>query len=478
MKNTFLIIAFLLALYSFNSNANTINRNDAYVCKDDVSGEVLGHASSYEGCEIYKEQATHFPLCTGPSFYQFSDRHYIRCWRGIAKPHLMRITRTQLDTCPSSHAIDNGDGTCSFGEPPPPPPPPTCPEEGTFYKSLYGPASFNNRKSCFPNNCAIAFQTESSVYVETESDGVWKTSLELFYTGESCSYSADNASVVEMSHVFSVPDNVHPTGDAPPENYEPIYQNDTPSYNGGDSSSDLPTDNSSTPLPNPEPIAKDPDSELTKAENSIVGEVSISNQHLENITHELGQILDQDSSTNGHIISYQKHMLTELKKLNEQSTSGGGSQVGGDNSGTTPSVANYSCDSTAPNLFQCEGDVILCMQAKIQYDNHCVTEHINSLESALADQFNNIDNAAAIVQEDVVNLAELDTRYLDNGIQVQGSCPAPIDASYTNPLSGRSETFSIDYTAFCTLIEWLAPIIVALGWLSGIYVIGRLQGVY
>ncbi|MGF1909646.1 hypothetical protein L4C38_09405 [Vibrio kasasachensis] len=386
-------------------------------------------------------------------------------------------------TCPDGKEIPTYPNTeCTV-------PPPTCPNQGTFYKSLFGPYAFVGKKSCFPNNCGMTFQQNSDPMAVTwMEDGVERTKFDLFYTGEACSYNAEEKGVVDIDHPFEISPDSPPTGEAPPEDYLPTHEADSPEYNNGSSGGGSGGGTSPNPVPNPDPTAKEQDPELSKGDNAIVGEISISNQHLENITHELERNRDSQTDGVGKMTTYQKHMLGELKKLNTKTFSGGSVIIGdGNGSGSgecnpetedcsTP-VANYNCDTSAPNTFECEGDLILCMQAKIQYENHCVTDHITDLESALKTQFDAIDNEAAIVQEEVVDLSKIDTRYLDNGIKVEGTCPAPIDASYTNPMTGNAEVFSVDYGPFCTFIGWLAPLVVALGWLSGLYVIGRHQGV-
>lgn len=251
-----------------------------------------------------------------------------------------------------------------------------------------------------------------------------------------------------------------------------------------------PTPPESTPEPNPSPgSSPSPDNpDMSVGENANNKELAESNQHLENINHNIKEldkrVIDQLQRAN----ELAQHQLGELKEIRKKPT-------GGNGAGTTQAVnegnqklddiacllddncesegkekptANVDCDRS---IFECKGDVIQCALLKVQYENTCTIDELNELEAAFA-PIVNVDNEGMLVQADVVDFGKLNTTYLDNGVSfgVSATCPA----SETFSLQG--ETIEISFAPACRYAELVRPLVIFSAWLTGLLLIGRSQG--
>lgn len=253
---------------------------------------------------------------------------------------------------------------------------------------------------------------------------------------------------------------------------------------------ETPTAPPSTPEPNPSPgSGSSPDNpDMSVGENANNKELSESNQHLENINHNIKEldkrVIDQLLKAN----QLAQHQLGELKEIRNKPTGGGGA-------GTTQAVtegnqklddiacllddkcesedkekptANVDCDKS---IFECKGDVIQCALLKVQYEDTCTIDELKELEAAFSTVVN-VDNEAMLVQPDVVDFGKLNTTYLDNGVafSVSATCPAP----QTTSLQGK--TIEISFEPACRYAELVRPLVIFSAWLTGLLLIGRSQG--
>ncbi|BDU37176.1 virulence factor TspB C-terminal domain-related protein [Vibrio nigripulchritudo] len=157
--------------------------------------------------------------------------------------------------------------------------------------------------------------------------------------------------------------------------------------------------------------------------------------------------------------------------------SGGGSGDGeckeGEDCGDGKAAASYSCEQ---EKFSCKGDVIQCLLADIQYKEHCIEDDLKELETALK-PITEVDNVAAILQDETQDFSNMDMKYMNgHGVSAHGSCPP--DRTFTITIGSMSKTFSLPYQPLCDAVTTYRPIVILFGWISGLGIIGRSQGVF
>jgi hypothetical protein len=249
------------------------------------------------------------------------------------------------------------------------------------------------------------------------------------------------------------------------------------------------------PIPNPEDSAKPDSPDLDAGFNALVKETSISNNHLTNVNSNIQELnRDVNSLLNKNNVLSQ-HQLGALKDIakkidqngkNEASTDLHLSQMNAkledikclldencEADGKEKPTANVDCQAS---IFECKGDVIQCAMLKLQYENTCAADDLEKLEAAFA-AHTGLDPAASIVQADEIDLSKIDSRYLDNGVSFGAAqCPAPLAIRHDFGFAGKLDT-EFSFEPACEYARLINPLILVFAWLSGLYIIGRTQGV-
>lgn len=237
------------------------------------------------------------------------------------------------------------------------------------------------------------------------------------------------------------------------------------------------------PEPNPTPTEKPDNTELSAGDNAIVGEVSLSNQHLENVNSNLkslgGQLLEQLSRGN----EFSQHQLGVMREMLEHLIQGDTNSVIPNDTGkeekpkdeeqekTDPPMASADCDKS---IFECRGDVIQCALLKVQYDSTCTVDEFAQLEEAFKG-IKLLNNEALLVQKDSIDYSRMNQKYLNGGVSFgSGACPAPERISFR--AFGDSKTIDFKFDPACRYAELLRPLLIAFAWLTGLFIIGRTQG--
>jgi len=237
------------------------------------------------------------------------------------------------------------------------------------------------------------------------------------------------------------------------------------------------------PEPNPTPTEKPDNTELSAGDNAIVKEVSLSNQHLENVNSNLknlgGQLLEQLSRGN----EFSQHQLGLMREMLEHLIQGDNSALIPNDTGkeekpkeeeqekTDPPMASADCDKS---IFECRGDVIQCALLKVQYDSTCTVDEFAQLEEAFKG-IKLLNNEALLVQKDSIDYSRMNQKYLNGGVSFgSGACPAPERISFR--AFGDSKTIEFKFDPACRYAELLRPLLIAFAWLTGLFIIGRTQG--
>lgn len=249
------------------------------------------------------------------------------------------------------------------------------------------------------------------------------------------------------------------------------------------------------PIPSPEDSVKPDSPDLDAGFNALVKETSISNNHLTNVNSNIQELnRDVNSLLNKNNVLSQ-HQLGALKDIakkidqngkNEASTDLHLSQMNAkledikclldencEADGKEKPTANVDCQAS---IFECKGDVIQCAMLKLQYENTCAADDLEKLEAAFA-AHTGLDPAASIVQADEIDLSKIDSRYLDNGVSFGAAqCPAPLAIRHDFGFAGKLDT-EFSFEPACEYARLINPLILVFAWLSGLYIIGRTQGV-
>lgn len=320
------LLLLLSLLASFSAYSDTIKKGNVYKYLNEVPKTYVYFTETSEAPSY--SWGRHSSCEEGSQFILGSDMH-VRCgtyWRPVG-------TYKELVThCPTSHPIDNNDGTCSNNEPPEPY---SCPDSGTFITSTWGRDGLNGWSMCRSDNCvAVAQSAKTGICYRPSDDAPMRCKYDLFYTGQACNFDPNNPGVSPPDYEYPDepvtppnPDNPPPSPDLPDEGGDvkpPIYDPD----GEGDGKPDDPVQ---PPNPDPQPDPDDPN--LSDGDNAIVGELSEANQRLENIDHSLQDLTNTTKSDNDTLIEYQAHLLGEMKQMNKSLADGVGGGGGGGGNG-------------------------------------------------------------------------------------------------------------------------------------------------
>ncbi|NVJ62530.1 MAG: hypothetical protein HWE27_19235 [Gammaproteobacteria bacterium] len=380
-------------------------------------------------------------------------------------------------TCSADEYLDTVTNTCL--------PVPTCPDSGTFYKTLYGRSGFDGYSSCLSSNCVVQMQDAKPIQACTGANSSSEScNYDVFYTGQKCTYDPNNTGMQTPDYQW--PDTpTHPTGGTPTDPDIPTDTN--PEYNPDAGSTG---DDTSMPNPNPTPDPDNPN--LTESENDIVGGLSVANQHLENITFGIDRVNASINKASKSDLDYQKHILGQLKTIADKPTGGGGGT--GTDPAATAAIQDIKCllddnceaegkekpyaeVNCSASIFDCKGDVIQCALLKIEYENSCAPEELAKLKEGF-EKVAAVDNVAMLVQDEVLDFSNIDTKYLDNGVRfnVAATCPTPASITVEGTRFYSAQVIEFSFTPACKYAELIRPLVILSAWLAGLFIIGRSQG--
>ncbi|MEF2482789.1 virulence factor TspB C-terminal domain-related protein [Vibrio mimicus] len=491
----FFAFCFLFSASSFSSIVSPVVH--PYVCQDVGNSKVLKIATSNnaEECKSVASSASLAFNCKSP-LYPMRDGRFIFC-QGEYKNFTLIQLAFNISSCPDSHPVDNGDGTCSDKEPPQcnsdqilNPETNTCDSRCTapdvwdpvtqqcvteknrcdilgqrqpvvevdWRQSTLG-SSVVGQHSCMPSGCVIIGTKD--VGCLSDNDRCYGDAK---YTGALCTYEEGVTSGWCSDETCSDQTPVEPLPDPDNPNPEPPSPNPDPTPGDG-----------FTP-PNPDTSADPNNPNLQEEGNKgVVNELNTANKTLENIEKTLKTTLDEITTQNKDVDKANDKLILGIQNLAKAvsgaGSSGGGGGGDGDGVGDA-AVASFNCDA---ETFQCKGDVIQCLSAEIQFKEHCVNSELKQLEASFK-KIASVDNVKAIVQEEEIDLSKIDTKYLTgSGLNVSGQCPP--DYNFTVDIHTQT-TVTIPLTDLCAAVQRFAPLVVLFGWISGIGLIGRQQGFY
>lgn len=387
------------------------------------------------------------------------------------------IALEESPTCNENEYLDGNTNTCL--------PVPTCPDSGTFYKTLYGRSGFDGYSSCLSSNCVVQMQDAKPIQACTGANSSSEScNYDVFYTGQKCTYDPNNTGMQTPDYQW--PDTpTHPTGGTPTDPDIPTDTN--PEYNPDAGSTG---DDTAMPNPNPTPDPDNPN--LTESENDIVGGLSVANQHLENITFGIDRVNASINQASKSDLDYQKHILGQLKTIADKPTGGGGGT--GTDPAATAAIQDIKCllddnceaegkekpyaeVNCSASIFDCKGDVIQCALLKIEYENSCAPEELAKLKEGF-EKVAAVDNVAMLVQDEVLDFSNIDTKYLDNGVRfnVAATCPTPASITVEGTRFYSAQVIEFSFAPACKYAELIRPLVILSAWLAGLFIIGRSQG--
>lgn len=320
------------------------------------------------------------------------------------------------------------------------------------------------KNACMPSGCVVSGTKD--VGCLSDSDRCYGDAK---YTGTECTYTEGVTSGWCSDETCSDQTPVEPVPDPENPNPEPPSPNPDPT----------PGDNLTPPNPDTSPDPNNPNLE-EESNKGVVNELNTANKQLENIQKTLEVTLDEITTQNKDVDKANDKLILGIqnltKAINDKPVGGGG---GGSGGGTCPSgedcsgaVASFDCEA---ETFQCKGDVIQCLSAEIQFKEHCLKTEFKQFETALK-KITTVDNVKAIVQDEQIDLSKIDTKYLDGaGLKLTGRCPADYEIAVDIYVK---TTVAVPLSDLCAAVERFAPLIILFGWISGIGLIGRQQGVF
>ncbi|EPE0638475.1 hypothetical protein ACSFXM_001204 [Vibrio cholerae] len=320
------------------------------------------------------------------------------------------------------------------------------------------------KNACMPSGCVVSGTKD--VGCLSDSDRCYGDAK---YTGTECTYTEGVTSGWCSNETCSDQEPVEPVPDPENPNPEPPSPNPDPT----------PGDNLTPPNPDTSPDPNNPNLE-EESNKGVVNELNTANKQLENIQKTLEVTLDEITTQNKDVDKANDKLILGIqnltKAINDKPVGGGG---GGSGGGTCPpgedcsgAVASFDCEA---ETFQCKGDVIQCLSAEIQFKEHCLKTEFKQFETALK-KITTVDNVKAIVQDEQIDLSKIDTKYLDGaGLKLTGRCPADYEIAVDIYVK---TTVSVPLSDLCAAVERFAPLIILFGWISGIGLIGRQQGVF
>lgn len=464
-----LFVLLFASLVSFSSYSEVINKGTVYkylneLPKTYVYFREVSEASSFSW-------GRHSGCADGSQFILGEDLH-VRCgtyWRPVGS------YKGPLTHCPTSHPIDNGDGTCSNNHTPEPEPH-QCPESGTFFKRLNGGKSISGFSTCIPENCVVAIQKPTpQVCIAFGGGEEYRCPWDVFYTGQQCSYNPDAPGLQPPDHEW--PDEPVPTPDPDLPEIPDLPDGGEGGEGGGVQPPIYDPDGKPQPedpvtKPNPDPTPDPDDPNLSDGDNAIVGELSEANQRLENIDHTLEDLTNTTKLDNDTMEAYQASLLGELQKMNTTLTNGIGGGGGGAGNGITDGLGEIACllDETCEGggskssvtenkceSFKCDGEAVVCYLARKEWAKTCEVEDFlaeggaGSEFAAGINQFID-ENPMEHLEAGNFDVTSVMNKYTNgNGFEVNSGCPAPrnVDVGFTSIV--------IEYQMFCDLaviINW------------------------
>ncbi|HBC3995529.1 TPA: hypothetical protein KD875_002184 [Vibrio cholerae] len=320
------------------------------------------------------------------------------------------------------------------------------------------------KNACMPSGCVVSGTKD--VGCLSDSDRCYGDAK---YTGTECTYTEGVTSGWCSDETCSDQTPVEPVPDPNNPNPEPPSPNPDPT----------PGDNLTPPNPDTSPDPNNPNLE-EESNKGVVNELNTANKQLENIQKTLEVTLDEITTQNKDVDKANDKLILGIqnltKAINDKPVGGGG---GGSGGGTCPdgedcsgAFASFDCEA---ETFQCKGDVIQCLSAEIQFKEHCLKTEFKQFETALK-KITTVDNVKAIVQDEQIDLSKIDTKYLDGaGLKLTGRCPADYEIAVDIYVK---TTVAVPLSDLCAAVERFAPLIILFGWISGIGLIGRQQGVF
>ncbi|HFG1968658.1 TPA: hypothetical protein ACGF6M_001925 [Vibrio cholerae] len=496
----FLAFCFLFSVSSFSSTVSYTNLQE---CRAPNGLDRLGFAESIQGCVQFATKSPNYHRCNGGFTFGYRGLPAYLCNSkyGVGEEILIYHGWATKKGCPSTHPIDNKDGTCTVE-------PPQCnadqilnPETNTCDARCTAPdvwdpvtsqcitpknrcdilgerkpvvetdwrqstlgSSVVGKHACMPSGCVIVGTKD--VGCLSDSDRCYGDAK---YTGTECTYTEGVTSGWCSNETCSDQEPVEPLPDPNNPNPEPPSPNPDPT----------PGDNLTPPNPDTSPDPNNPNLE-EESNKGVVNELNTANKQLENIQKTLEVTLDEITTQNKDVDKANDKLILGIqnltKAINDKPVGGGG---GGSGGGTCPdgedcsgAVASFDCES---ETFQCKGDVIQCLSAEIQFKEHCLKTEFKQFETALK-KITTVDNVKAIVQDEQIDLSKIDTKYLDGaGLKLTGRCPADYEIAVDIYVK---TTVAVPLSDLCAAVERFAPLIILFGWISGIGLIGRQQGVF
>lgn len=325
-----LIFTFLILIYSdyshsgswrlYNSGSTTciLDEKDDSLCVEDIKSKI-GRDFPY-----------HQELIP---FGDWTKNSYNQWW------HSYKVEYYYFDGDLDSSCSDSKKPSYPSTECIPEPDVTKCPKADTFHKKLSSGSEGLTGSTCVSNNCVIKIKHTLTTSPGSDTQRVYYNS---FYTGQSCTFDSSNQGIKPEDHVWDEspvinPDdpNLVPTPDDP--DLPPI---------GSDPSPTDPTPTPDAPKPNPNPTPTPDNPNLSEAENDLVGGISVTNQHLENIDDNIDRLRTANDANSKEALKYQQHILGEL----QNGTGSGGGGSGGDGEGE----GEGGCD---PEKSTCESDL-------------------------------------------------------------------------------------------------------------------------
>lgn len=466
---------FALLMFSPLANAYWGGPYTKYLFNTGSPAGCTSAAESYGGSTV--DLISHSYMSDGRCWIKYAQ------WYGSSCPAGQEVTYPNTSCepippdCTDSEILDTETNTCQ--------PIPTCPDSGTFYKTLYGRSGFDGYSSCLSSNCVVQMQDAKPIQACTGANSSSEScNYDVFYTGQKCTYDPNNTGMQTPDYQW--PDTpTHPTGGTPTDPDIPTDTN--PEYNPDAGSTG---DDTAMPNPNPTPDPDNPN--LTESENDIVGGLSVANQHLENITFGIDRVNASINQASKSDLDYQKHILGQLKTIADKPTGGGGGT--GTDPAATAAIQDIKCllddnceaegkekpyaeVNCSASIFDCKGDVIQCALLKIEYENSCAPEELAKLKEGF-EKVAAVDNVAMLVQDEVLDFSNIDTKYLDNGVRfnVAATCPTPASITVEGTRFYSAQVIEFSFAPACKYAELIRPLVILSAWLAGLFIIGRSQG--
>ncbi|EHZ2728033.1 virulence factor TspB C-terminal domain-related protein [Vibrio parahaemolyticus] len=494
--NRFLLM--LLILFSFGVRAETIAKPIVYEYVNEVPKTSV-YFVDYNQAPSYP-WVRHSSCAEGSQFILGDDMH-VRCgtyWRPVG------AYKGTLVHCPTSHPIDNGDGTCSGETPEPPPVSCDSPEIQKQVQIEKYKCDITTPETEFFHQVFQWWCEDGDVYTHCSYEP--KDCIQ----GLTCTKPSDDIPVCdprEQECALPEPDPETPgQPDDPIIPPNPPVNPDLPPTNLCEQFPELCADPElptppTPPVPDPD-VPSDPDA---PTDDKLLNEAIESNNHLTNI----GEFIKSNTSKLGDLLVQNnligQHQLGKLNDILNKTFGGGAGGIGStisqgneiakegneklgelgdklddiacelddDCADKEQPTANVDCEQS---IFECKGDIIQCALLKIEYEGSCPVDALAQLEGELNGAFD-VDNVSALVDPEELDFSNIDSKYLTSGVSFgNATCPASDSVTFSH-FTG-STTIEISYEPACHYAQTAAPLHVVLAWIAGLFLIGRTQGAF